>query len=394
LITLRLQKEYPDFTTRQLLTAIKKQIAPSHSSIVNRARRNYTQVLEDAARANTKPEAWYLRWLKAYHDGILYDIPEAQGLQATQDFIRAIGTRMAPDWAHTITTQLVRLEVEDQEPKKLEQYAAEFMAYSASVPVQKTTRGAYTTIQQRSESALDTREENETCPCGTAHRWETWDCFTVRNAFTGKGRRLTKEHANQIRQKILKNVAYEKAKKKLIADGIIRQEGTSGTNRAIVCATIDPQILESSTRSVNGIYTIVGTTSHPLSTSTLLDNCGAIHLVNNRSLLQPGTFEACNDGSCVEAGASSFPIIGWGKRILKNIFMDEGGMTTIDLVLMRVAVVPNFHVNIVSESLLREGGPWYVGFDCTLRIGEIHNSIIVKRLERKHNLTFLEYKSH
>jgi hypothetical protein len=45
-----------------------------------------------------------------------------------------------------------------------------------------------------------------------------------------------------------------------------------------------------------------------------------------------------------------------------------------------VAVVEGFHVNIVSEKKLRKRGVWYSGFDCTLRYGDLENSVILRKL--------------
>ena len=69
------------------------------------------------------------------------------------------------------------------------------------------------------------------------------------------------------------------------------------------------------------------------------------------------------------------PCLDMAKASFKNILNGEKGPRTKDLTLYNVAVVENFHMNIVSEAQLREKGLWYSGFNCTIR---------------KANLVFLE----
>jgi hypothetical protein len=75
--------------------------------------------------------------------------------------------------------------------------------------------------------------------------------------------------------------------------------------------------------------------------------------------------------------------------VLRGVF-DQGKR---DLILNNIAVVKGFHTNIVSEYKLRSLGIWYNGFDYTLRHRPPEKSIILKKLERKYNLVFMELKS-
>ncbi len=130
---------------------------------------------------------------------------------------------------------------------------------------------------------------------------------------------------------------------------------------------------------------------HPLSDSTLVDNCGACHLVNSKDLLEPGTFVTARSDECVEAGTSRLPILGYGTRIFpKSLKVEDGD--ALDLELKNVAVVSGFYTNIISESLLRKSELWVNGWDLTLRYGGEDNGLIVRQLERKQGLTFFEYK--
>ena len=140
------------------------------------------------------------------------------------------------------------------------------------------------------------------------------------------------------------------------------------------------------------MYTTLNLSRHPLSLSTLFDNCGAIHLVNDKSLLDPGSFVKARGLEHVQAGSSSLPIIGRGTRVLKGLLNGARGEGTEDLTLTDVAVVEGFYVNIVSEARLLQSGVWYHGYDCSLRYGDALENVVLKKLERKFNLVFIEFK--
>ncbi|KAG6310524.1 hypothetical protein E4U44_005418 [Claviceps purpurea] len=125
------------------------------------------------------------------------------------------------------------------------------------------------------------------------------------------------------------------------------------------------------------VFTATENHSHMLANSTLFDNCGAMHVVNNEALLEPGSFKL-TFGDCLKAGTTSFPIYGRGTRIIKNILNGNNGPCTEDLVLNDVAVVRGFHVNIVSESKLIEKSIWYCAADSSLRHALRGFSIIIR----------------
>jgi hypothetical protein len=131
---------------------------------------------------------------------------------------------------------------------------------------------------------------------------------------------------------------------------------------------------------------------HPLSDSTLFDNCGALHLVNSKDLIMAGTFRSSGPNDIVEAGTQSIPIVGRGIRLIKGILNGPNSPKTVNLKLLNIAVVEGFHANIVSEALLREKGLWFNRLDDTLRFGTEGNNKIMATLIRRSNLIFLEYK--
>jgi hypothetical protein len=80
---------------------------------------------------------------------------------------------------------------------------------------------------------------------------------------------------------------------------------------------VDPILIIQEPRQ--GIYVTLDFSRHPLSQSTLLDNYGAIHLVNSKELIDPGTFVKAKIDDYVEAGTTVIPITGRGTRIIRNI---------------------------------------------------------------------------
>ena len=130
---------------------------------------------------------------------------------------------------------------------------------------------------------------------------------------------------------------------------------------------------------------------HMLSQSTVVDTCGSSHIVNDISMLQEGSFVPAPPGRVVEAGSSAFSIRGTGTRVIKGALLGVGGVK-LDLTLRNVDLVEGFHTNIISEALLRDAKIWYCGEDCTLRVGLLANSVVVRQLQRIGNLAFLEYK--
>jgi hypothetical protein len=64
----------------------------------------------------------------------------------------------------------------------------------------------------------------------------------------------------------------------------------------------------------------------------------------------PGSFRPTHD-KYVKARTTLFPIKDHGTRIIKNIIKNMNGSTS-NLILHDIAVVDNFHYNIVSENKL------------------------------------------
>jgi hypothetical protein len=93
---------------------------------------------------------------------------------------------------------------------------------------------------------------------------------------------------------------------------------------------------------------------YPLSASTLLDNCGATHLVNNKELLVLRSFTKAAYNECVKASSFSLPILRHSKRVIKKVLNSVASLNSEDLTLLDVIVVKGFYINIISEARLNK----------------------------------------
>jgi len=80
---------------------------------------------------------------------------------------------------------------------------------------------------------------------------------------------------------------------------------------------INPSLLKKLEESL-GVYAATSQVPHQLSNSTLLNNYGALYIVNRKELLLPGSFVANRQGRFIKAGAGHFPILRYRSRIFKN----------------------------------------------------------------------------
>jgi hypothetical protein len=83
-----------------------------------------------------------------------------------------------------------------------------------------------------------------------------------------------------------------------------------------------------------------------LSQNILLDNYNTIYLVNNKDLINSGTF--------IKAKITSFLIIKYSIHIIKNIVNKPIGLYIKDLIFYNIIVIKGFYINIISEAYLVE----------------------------------------
>jgi hypothetical protein len=86
--------------------------------------------------------------------------------------------------------------------------------------------------------------------------------------------------------------------------------------------------------------------------STLINNYGATHLVNNKDLLKPGSFIKVITNESVKAGLFVLLILGRGTHIMKRTLNSASGPVITDLILKNIIIIEGFYMNIVLEAYL------------------------------------------
>jgi hypothetical protein len=87
-----------------------------------------------------------------------------------------------------------------------------------------------------------------------------------------------------------------------------------------------------------------------LALSIFSNNYGSLYLINDKYLLMPGSFRPAYE-KYVKVDTISFLIKSHKIHIIKNTIKNMNG-STFNFILHDVAVVNNFHCNIMSENRL------------------------------------------
>ncbi|KAI0534434.1 hypothetical protein GGR58DRAFT_505327 [Xylaria digitata] len=405
-------------TLQALLRAIGDFCEPTKTSTESAVQTKYREALRRASLAGVKPEVWYNSWFDAYLQAVTYDLPDVKGGLAVRNFLEAISARIAPEWARQQIAQYSMDEQLGRPTLTLENYGRIFSGLMREEIARGRSSGPgiFATLGERSSDQSGTGgtpnsgpakpsgspKPGYPCPCRPnkeTHRWPPQSCGILQKAVTGSTEHPRVGHLSPDQVKDIKvrygHTHWSELRNKINSEGWSVREDSRGSDRGryprargggggsgrgsggskwpdpnLVFTVIDQGLL---TRALPnpGVYTTLGYGLHPLSQSTVLNNCGALHLVNNRALLEPGSLILAEDEECVDVGTTSFPIVGRGKRIIKGAFSGVKGPNTVDLLLENVALVEGFHVNIVSEARLRNKEIWYCGFDCSLRYGSM-----------------------
>jgi hypothetical protein len=122
----------------------------------------------------------------------------------------------------------------------------------------------------------------------------------------------------------------------------------SWQNAFSVAVLINPDIIQDPIP--HKIYAARLFSKHPLALSTFLNNYGLLHLINDKHLLMLKSFRPIYD-KYVKAGTISFPVKGHETRIIKNTIKNLDG-STFNFILHDMAIINNFHCNIMSENRL------------------------------------------
>ena len=395
---------------RATILQLRTMLAPSNESAETHAAELYLRQLERAKRPGINVANWYREFNEAYQMARAFNVVELNGIRGVKRFLEAIRERIAVKWG---SQQLQQASVANGLGKPF--LTLDEFVRRLGILIQDNIagssykgKGIYSTPNlpaagnggEKNDRAKD--EGGHDCPCrernARKYRWTPENCVTLRKAVTGQGDprvRATKPTLDKIRV-VYQRDRWKDLREKLDAKWRVEKEVQGGGAQdaypgSVVAIAIDPNAIG----ELHNHFSIFSTPSgarHALADSTVIDSCGATHLVNSRDLLVPGSFVPTAGDDCVEAGTTTFPISGRGTRKLEKALDGRSGKNTEPLELTEVAVVEGFHTNIISEPRLRKAGVWYCGFDCTLRFGDLNRSVKIKQLERRFNLTFFEYK--
>jgi hypothetical protein len=89
--------------------------------------------------------------------------------------------------------------------------------------------------------------------------------------------------------------------------------------------------------------------------------------VNDVKRLDKASFIKSLVTDTVEASTTSLPILGRGTRTFKGLLNGTEGRK-VDLILLDVAIIKGFLINIVLKALLYKKGLWIHSLDTTLRV--------------------------
>ena len=386
-------------TSTQAPKALKGHAVAPKPSTITKIRCEYQAVLEKAAEQSVNPRGWLNEWFLIFSKAQVYSIPEVQGNVAVSNFLMAVQANVAPYWARQEFYRLIENEVLGRPQVTLEVLGKVlFAVLEHELHGANKGPGRLTTKGGKSPNA----QKGNPCPClpgpGIKHPWRPDECGTLEFSLRGSTRRRIKKPSKEQCEDI--KLRYGMTRWDALREHLTekynlgKDKGNEGKNayleRHMTSFVIDPTNLDTPTDAGGICNTMFA--CHPLSTSTLLHNCSDIHLVNDKDLLVSGTFRPAKDGESVDAGTTSYPILGKGDRLMPKTLNTRDGPGTGDLLLKNVAVVEGLHVNVVSEARLREAGVWHCGLDRTLRRGGTESSCILKKLTAAHSLLFFEYK--
>jgi hypothetical protein len=410
-------KATEEANVRTVVMKLRANIAPLPSMEEDMIRDKIRLVHTRGRQGGINPVKWYDDWSSAVDDGLAIDLPELKGNLPIRDFLSTVKVLDA-EWAMIRQDEVnVAQTLGKPCPHSLEEYGLLFRSHAYNRQSEAERQGIFHTgggeTPQGGKDRKGGNDAKDTCPCGWRHSWAPESCQTLRYALRGvtnKGRKPSQARCTRIREIIAdkRHTSLRKALKEkqwlLDSDKLKSSDTSSGHQEKdsqagsfpsypgpLVAAVFDCSVMEVP-RDSQGIFTTGGAGHTVYSSSTLLDNCGATHLVNDMALLVPGSFVRSTTDDVVVSGKESYPVQGRGRRIMKGIFNGANGPSTVDLTLTNVAVVEGFHVNIVSEKLLRVKNMWYCGYDCTVRYGTPEKSVILKELTSRYNLTFLEFR--
>lgn len=278
------------WSLQDTVRALKSRHAPSNTAVINIIRTEYRRALDQASEGRVDIHKWHKEWIRVYERARAHGIAEAQGDLATKDFLKALSQKLAPTWAANELTTLIANEHLGRPTETLDNYNRVFAGIIQEAAQDKSSKasGIFATIGKRSDSPSSSKTRYS-CPCkkeqAQGHYWLPEDCSNVEIAITGSTkRRMHYKPAAEYKQAIITRLnkpAWKDLKEKLEKKYNRKIENLeSGPEKSstkypgsINAAVIDPMLMMQGPGE--GIYATLDFSRHPLSASTLMDNCGA-----------------------------------------------------------------------------------------------------------------------
>ncbi|KAL5422826.1 hypothetical protein PMIN06_013112, partial [Paraphaeosphaeria minitans] len=301
-------------TLQSLIRLLKEDLAPNEGATQNNVRALYRAHLEKAKQARQSPETWFKEWQLLYRKAKTYSISEISGPLATRDFLDAIAARIAPDWARSMNQQLIQDETLGRNQITLDDLGKVFSALVQEHSIRSSsnkTSGVFATFNgssRQSTNSDSSGSSNQTkkqpnCPCKPyAHRWKPMECRRLQTAIAGSPQdgtssfNLTDKEKSEILDR-LKQPKWSNLRDAITKAEWNKKQSSTKTIEypgSIAAALLNPFDLPTD-NGASGVYSTLHSDAHPLSECTILDSAAAVHLVNDRERLVPGTFRSSNE---------------------------------------------------------------------------------------------------
>lgn len=411
-------------TVKETLVFLKRRVAPSLSAIQSSIHREYEYVLAQARNGRVNSTKWYKDWSDVYGRARAYNVTEVETELGIKNFVKTIG-KFYPQWS-----EMKYREIQEKSRKgipfesltslgetlgamitedALEHRSKVFSTIEA--PISTTSTPAQLQYSKNRQGRnFNGSTKKILCPCRptehwsngkSGHPWPPESCRTLEMALTGRCEQQPDKQPlppNAIKE--ITSRIHSKHWAEL--RGLLTSKGwMSNSTKSTKSPFTVPRdnsdtpsftAVTMSSQDLAGVFAIRSPIGPQIDFegSTLLDNCGSLHLVNDRALLETEGYRLSGDDDLISSGLTSNQVTGRGTRIMENIISWNGKKH--DLVLHNVAYVPGFHVNIVSEALLTANGMWLCGLDATLRKGTLEKSKVIAECKRHNKLVFLELK--
>ena len=218
---------------QEILRSLKRQYAPSSTTVISTVRETYKKVLADGAKGAVNQERWYSEWRLVYENAKLHNIPEIQGSPAIKDFLDCVARKMQPKWGADELLAFFKNDELGLPTFTLDQYGILFsrIAFESSKAKSRTGISIFATLSERRDASLEPQAKSEMasgsesksrsksksnerreCPCNPLnkeyHPWKPLTCARVEIAITGstshpRKPELSEERCTEIRKALL-----------------------------------------------------------------------------------------------------------------------------------------------------------------------------------------------